>query len=215
VRNNELTGTLVAGDQRALCQVTDISGAGAKCVVTRGVPALRDERVELTLAQLTVAARVVRVEQLDATSDLLALQFVAAADPVEATVVQVMLRSLRVRSAAETVLVVDDEELIRSALSREMKRLGRAAMVVATAAEAVRAVQDDANGIAIVLVDLGLGESDGMDVVTYLAAEHPHLRRIVMSGQLFDALDSAVATGTAHAMLRKPWTQRSLKFALG
>jgi len=220
-RDPDLTATLMVGHQHTTCHVRDVSGGGAKCVVPRGFVAGAGGHVELALVHpraarpIAVVARVMRVEQIDEDSDLVAVQFIAIPDPVEATIVQIVLRSLeRVRTAAETVLVVDDEESIRVALTREMKRLNRRALVVASADEAVRAVQDDANGISVAMVDLGLGADDGMDVVAYLAVEYPHLRRVVMSGQRFDDLESAVATGTAHALLRKPWTKPTLESAI-
>jgi CheY-like chemotaxis protein len=222
-RNPEIRVTLVAGNQRAACFAQDLSGGGIRCLASRGLLLLHGERVSVVITcdsvtePLTLSAQVLRIEQLDAQNDLIALKFLALEDPFQDTIMHVVLRALERHraTAGRTVLVIDDEETIRTALVREMRRLGRPVMVAATPLEAVRALQDETNSIDVALVDLGLGTADGLDIVEHVAAEYPAVRRVVMSGQRIEDLETAVAGGRAHALLRKPWTRATLEMAVG
>jgi CheY-like chemotaxis protein len=221
-RDPEVTAILAVALRESPCTVHDISGGGVKCVVARGLRPVRGERVRLTMnhsktAQpLTLEAHVVRIEDFDAASEIIALRFVPLADPIHDTVLRIVRRALQRRreEARATVLVVDDEEQIRTTLVREMRRLARPCIVAETPSEAVYALQDDTNVISVVLVDLGLGQSDGLELVQYIASEHADIKRVVMSGQRFDDLARAVADGRAHQLLRKPWTKQTLHAAL-
>jgi CheY-like chemotaxis protein len=194
-----------------------------KCLVARGLEPVKGARVHITLdysttlKPLILDADVVRVEEIDATTEVIALRFVPLEDPIHDTILKIVLRALERQRAKPrtTVLVVDDEETIRTALTREMRRIARPVIVAATPLEAVRALVDETNAVAVVLVDLGLGASDGLDLVSQIASEYPHVRRVVMSGQRFDDLERAVADGRAHGLLRKPWTKQSLTGVLG
>lgn len=193
-----------------------------KCIVARGLRPVAGERVRLTLAYsdtlrpLLLEAHVTRVEELDAASEIVALRFVPLADPIHDTILKIVLRALerqRLKPRA-TVLVVDDEETIRITLGREMRRLARPCLAASNPLDAIRALQDEANLISVVLVDLGLGQSDGLELVRLIAREFPTVRRVVMSGQRFDDLERAVADGRAHDLLRKPWTKQTLAAAV-
>jgi len=221
-RDPEVTAILSVGLREAPCTVHDISGGGARCVVARGLRPVKGERVRMTMNHsktqrpIALEAHVMRVEDLDAGNEIVALRFVPLADPIHDTILKIVLRALeRQRDKPRTtVLVVDDEETIRNTLVREMRRLARPCIVAATPSEAVYQLQDDTNAIAVVLVDLGLGDADGLELVEYIASSHADLKRIVMSGQRFDDLERAVADGRAHQLLRKPWTRQTLSAAL-
>jgi len=217
-RNPEIRVTIIAGNQRAECVAQDLSGGGMRCLASRGLLLLHGERVTVVLAcegvvdPLTLSGQVLRIEQLDAQNDLIAIKFIALRDPFQDTIMHVVLRALERHraTAGKAVLVVDDEEGVRNALAREMRRLGRPVMCVSTPLEAVRVLQDETNSIAVALVDLGLAAADGLEIVEHVASEYPDVRRVVMSGQRMDDLETAVAGGRAHALLRKPWTRETL-----
>lgn len=222
-RHPEVGVTIAVGNQRATCVAQDLSGGGMRCLASRGLLVLRGERVQCVLTcdgviePLTLQAQIMRIEQLDAQHDVIALRFLALKDPYQDTIKHVVLRALERHraTAGRAVLVIDDEEPIRSALVREMRRLGRPVLTAATPLEAVRVLQDESNAIDVALVDLGLGVADGLDIVEHVASEYPGVRRVVMSGQRMEELETAVAGGRAHALLRKPWTRDTLETAVG
>jgi len=80
------------------------------------------------------------------------------------------------------VLLVDDHPLILSALQAVIQGLGDDVTVfgVASADEARKALQQDA-GFDLALLDLGLGEVDGFDLLAEMRANYPALPVVVVS----------------------------------
>jgi DNA-binding NarL/FixJ family response regulator len=80
------------------------------------------------------------------------------------------------------VLLVDDHPLILSALQAVIQGLGDDVTVfgVASADEARKALKQDA-GFDLALLDLGLGEVDGFDLLAEMRANYPALPVVVVS----------------------------------
>jgi len=208
------------GGKKLTCSVEELSSGRAQ-LVTMGVPAV-GEHLQLlfeTAARepFEMTARTKRVEALDECWNLVSVEVMVARDPTRQAIQQLILRALERRrlGGRKLALVVDDEPEIRRALGRDLNRIGLATVPVATPYEAIRVIQDPNTVIDIALIDLGLGEADGLDLIQYLASRYPGIRRVVMSGSRLDDLENAVATGQAHALLRKPWQRVSLACAAG
>ena len=216
----DLTAIVLTQDNRsATCRVTNLSASGAQLVGTLALTA--KDRVRIFLDRvvarpLSLPAEVVRAEPATAGEVAFAVSFLQLAPRIADTIQQIVLRALQHQRAGSppVVLVVDDMREIRESLERDVKALGRAVVSAATPLHVVRQLQDPAIEIRTALVDLSLGESDGLEVIEYLADEHPTIRRVVMSGERSYALVDAVSSGRAHAALPKPWDRGSLKNAL-
>jgi CheY-like chemotaxis protein len=78
-----------------------------------------------------------------------------------------------------TVLVVDDERAIRSALRRVLERDGFTVREADSGREALGAVAEDP-AIAAVVSDFLMPELDGVDFYDALVARSPHLRNRVV-----------------------------------
>jgi len=78
-----------------------------------------------------------------------------------------------------TILIVDDEELIRWSLSEDLKNSGYKTLAAADAKEAVRIVNKEYPDL--VLTDLRLGETSGLDVLKSVRADHPEIPVILMT----------------------------------
>lgn len=78
-----------------------------------------------------------------------------------------------------TVLLVDDERAIRSALRRIFERGGFTVREAESGRDALDAVADDP-GIAAVVSDFLMPELDGLDFYDALVAQSPHLRNRVV-----------------------------------
>jgi len=110
------------------------------------------------------------------------------------------------------LLVVDDDERVRKALSRT---LGRRYDVtaVATGEAALAAVGDRPFDAAI--VDYEMPGMNGVELVRRLAVEHPGLARIMLTG--YAELPEIVALKReelAVAVLMKPWEPSDLEHAI-
>lgn len=96
-----------------------------------------------------------------------------------------------------TILVVDDEESIRSLVKRVLERRGHRVIACQTAAEALA----EPGPFDLLLVDLVLPEVNGRELADALRARWPSLPIILMSGYL--AQDGLVPEPPA-IFLQKP-----------
>jgi DNA-binding NarL/FixJ family response regulator len=82
------------------------------------------------------------------------------------------------------VLVIDDHVLIRDALRGVLKEsLGEASIVEASDWHQARRQLEKAQDFELILLDLGLPDRDGFDVLTELRESHPAVSIVVLSGR--------------------------------
>lgn len=88
----------------------------------------------------------------------------------------------------EKILIVDDEAFIRENLERILSEDGYRTYSTGSAAEAITMVSEDE--IGLVLLDLNLGSSSGIDVLRSLREIDPELLVIIITG--YGTVESAV-----------------------
>jgi DNA-binding NarL/FixJ family response regulator len=82
------------------------------------------------------------------------------------------------------VLVIDDHALIRDALRGVLKEsLGEPSIVEASDWHQARRQLEKAQDFELILLDLGLPDRDGFDVLTELRESHPTVSIVVLSGR--------------------------------
>ncbi|HEX8110558.1 MAG TPA: ATP-binding protein [Kofleriaceae bacterium] len=106
-----------------------------------------------------------------------------------------------------TILIIDDEDLVRDVVARMIEDLGYAA-ITATDGPAGLAIVDSLP-IDAVLVDLTMPRMGGLDVVNALRARRPDLPIVLCSG-----FDRDVRSIRADAYLPKPFRIEALESAL-
>src|SRR5215831_14651488 len=100
-----------------------------------------------------------------------------------------------------TVLVVEDEVLIRLMVADELRKQGFN-VVEASDAEEARSVLQSAIPVHLLLTDLQLpGNFDGMALASLVHASFPAIKIIVASGRL----PETSLHGIAHAAFSKPY----------
>lgn len=111
-----------------------------------------------------------------------------------------------------TVLVVDDDERFAATLAQALTRRGwnaRVAHDVATALGAARADEPDA-----AIVDLRLGNEDGLTLLEPLRSAHPQMRILVLTGYASIATAVKAIKLGADDYLAKPVTASAVIDAL-
>lgn len=104
--------------------------------------------------------------------------------------------------AAHTILVVDDESLIRWSL---VARLTQAGFHVLDAEDASSAVDRFGPGVELVLLDVRLPDGDGRDLIGKFKAREPACRVVLMTAHdVRDLSDQARQLG-AMTVLQKPF----------
>lgn len=108
------------------------------------------------------------------------------------------------------ILVVDDEEVVRSLLKTILKHDGHEVVEAADGNEAVELHKE--NPADLVLVDLVMPKKHGLDTILEMREHRPETRFIVMTGALPSLLDSDnMATMLGDALtLAKPMTPPDL-----
>jgi DNA-binding NtrC family response regulator len=104
-----------------------------------------------------------------------------------------------------TILVVDDEPLIRWAVREALESAGYDVVEAGTAREAVSALRDAASGVSVALLDLKLPDSDDLSLLHRILAAVPSCRVIVMTAHgTPEILAQAVREG-AFGTIAKPF----------
>lgn len=82
-------------------------------------------------------------------------------------------------SSDGAILIVDDEQNIRLALSRALEIFGHPVRLAASGNEAIE--QLERNGVALILLDLRLPGIDGMEVLHRVSEDWPQVRVIIIT----------------------------------
>ena len=112
------------------------------------------------------------------------------------------------------VLVVDDEQTMRSTVARMMRRLGMGPVLVCDGREAVEVFRAEPDRFALVLLDLTMPHMDGEQTFGELRRLRPDVRVVLMSG--FNVQEAVVRfTGKGLAsFLQKPFALAELRDVL-
>ncbi len=113
-----------------------------------------------------------------------------------------------------TVLVVDDEETVRTVTARILETLGFTTMLAADGKEALELYQKDPARFALVLLDLTMPHMDGEETFRQLRHLNPGVRVILMSGfNQQEAISRFTGKGLA-GFVQKPFEVGSVMIAV-
>ncbi|HOU55124.1 MAG TPA: PAS domain-containing protein [Myxococcota bacterium] len=113
-------------------------------------------------------------------------------------------------SSSVTVLLVEDEELVRAATDRILRAAGCATLLAKGPGEAMDLCESHPGAIDLLLTDLVMPEMNGRELAERISARRPGIRVLYVSGYT----DNIVAHhGVLHqdvSLLSKPFTPESL-----
>jgi signal transduction histidine kinase/CheY-like chemotaxis protein len=116
--------------------------------------------------------------------------------------------------APGTVLVVDDEDLVRRACVSMVRALKRPALGAAGGAEAVELLRARRGEIRFAVVDLSMPEMDGLATLDALLAVDPTLKVILSSGFDERALLCRAGASRVAGFIQKPYSLATLRAVL-
>ncbi|MGI8923513.1 MAG: PAS domain S-box protein [Fimbriimonadales bacterium] len=114
------------------------------------------------------------------------------------------------RKRSGTVLVVDDEDLVRDVVKSALEQFGYTVLTASNGRECVEQVEASDNTIERVLLDLIMPVMGGQDALKRIRELRPELPVIVMSGYTQQELNQSVADDGHVAFLQKPFTMAEL-----
>ena len=106
-----------------------------------------------------------------------------------------------------TILCVDDEPAILSALQRELSRYGKVITANGPAQALSLLAKEE---VALVVSDFRMPGMDGLQLLHLLRKTYPNAVRIVLTANDLDPTSQSVAEADAFRFLPKPWNRRDL-----
>jgi PAS domain S-box-containing protein len=113
------------------------------------------------------------------------------------------------RLGSETILLVEDEDVVRDLTHRVLERHGYTVLACADGAEAVALAETHAAGIELLLTDVVMPGLHGYEVAERVSASRPEIKILYMSGYAEEAFVDHPAV-TASALIEKPFAVDAL-----
>ncbi len=118
-------------------------------------------------------------------------------------------REVQADQGSETILVVEDDDEIRSLMERALARRGYAVLTAAHPGEAILISERQASGLDLIVADLGLPIMSGLELVKRIRGARPDVKALFVSGYPENTPDLA-----GSAFLPKPFTESVLTAAV-
>src|SRR5206468_1222216 len=140
--------------------------------------------------------------------------FPAGTEPVKAKAPESAPVS-QVRGGKETILVVEDEPVLRNLANTILQECGYQVLEAATGVQALEVWNGHPGPIDLLLTDLVMPEGvSGMDLAQRLLATRPTLKIIFASGYNMGELDTDFIRKGRAVLLQKPYTHVTLTNAV-
>ena len=110
----------------------------------------------------------------------------------------------------ETLLVVEDEPAILKITRTTLQRLGYSVIEAASAKDALALAAQHEGPLHLLLTDVVMPEMNGLDLYTRIAASHPGIRVIFMSGYSADVFPRSDDGKGDVSFLQKPFSMQQL-----
>jgi two-component system cell cycle sensor histidine kinase/response regulator CckA len=111
---------------------------------------------------------------------------------------------------SETVLLVEDEDQVRTVASDILRRQGYQVLEARNAGEGFLACEGYAGGIDLLLSDVVMPQMSGPELAARLAPMRPHMKVLLMSGYTDDTATRHRVSSSGIPFFQKPFTPESL-----
>lgn len=108
-------------------------------------------------------------------------------------------------AGTESILVVDDEEALRTLLAGTLEQRGYATCTAATGFEAIEILGDTTRPLDAVLLDLNLPGANGLEVLKIIRVARPGLKVLVVSGHITPEARSEFEQLGQRELVQKPY----------
>ncbi len=111
---------------------------------------------------------------------------------------------------SETIMLVEDEELVRKVTSRILERYGYNVVPAQDGPEALRRAEDCGASLDLLLTDVTMPGMSGRELADHLVARHPRLKVLYMSGYTENVLGDHGTSNPEINFLQKPFKHTEL-----
>jgi two-component system cell cycle sensor histidine kinase/response regulator CckA len=117
-------------------------------------------------------------------------------------------------TGSATVLLVEDEDTVRSFASRALTTRGYKVLAASHGGEALEVMNEHGGEVDLVISDVVMPEMDGPTMMKHLRKERPELKIIFMSGYAEEAFRNNLDADEKFGFLPKPFTLKKLVTAV-
>ncbi|MBI5382301.1 MAG: PAS domain S-box protein [Opitutae bacterium] len=119
------------------------------------------------------------------------------------------------RGGTETILLVEDEEVVRRGAASIMRRLGYRVLEAANGVQALQLWERHASSVDLLFTDMVMPEDmTGLDLVEQLRRQKPGLKAIVASGYSVEVMNQETLAAAGITYLAKPFAKNPLARAV-
>ncbi len=116
---------------------------------------------------------------------------------------------------AETVLLVDDEEIVIGVGKQMLERLGFSVLTARNGQEAADVYKNNLDDVDLVLLDMIMPGMEAGDTYDKLKAINPAIKVILSSGYSLDQKASAIIDRGCNGFIQKPFNMKMLQEKIG
>jgi CheY-like chemotaxis protein len=116
---------------------------------------------------------------------------------------------------ARTVLVVDDAEVVRNAVTRDLRGVGYSVLSASSPTEALLLGEQHKGPIHLLVADIFMPGMNGRELARHLLRKRPDMKVLFMTGYDRDTISSQGPVDAAESVLYKPFSSLELFAAMG
>ena len=120
----------------------------------------------------------------------------------------------KVKHGSGTVLIVDDEEMIRNSAEMLLKKIGYTVFTVSSGLKAVEFINQRDGDIDVILLDMIMPELGGRETYYRIMSKYPKSKIIISSGFSDDHIAREIIKAGARAFIQKPFSIKTLSNTL-
>jgi len=135
--------------------------------------------------------------------------YLPAAETAESDVEQ-ECRTTVIAGGTETILVVDDEELIRDLAKRILEKAGYSVRTAGSGKQGIEIYTQHKSDIALVILDLIMPEMGGKRCLEELIKINPRVKALIASGFAIQGDTKSFLSSAARGIVSKPFNMREL-----
>ena len=114
-------------------------------------------------------------------------------------------------NGTETVLLVDDEEIVIGVGQQMLERLGFSVLTARSGQEAVDVYKNNPDDVDLVLLDMIMPGLEAGDTYDKLKAVNPAIKVILSSGYSLDQKAGAIIERGCNGFIQKPFNMKILQ----
>jgi sensor domain CHASE-containing protein/signal transduction histidine kinase/CheY-like chemotaxis protein len=115
---------------------------------------------------------------------------------------------------AETVLLVDDEKIMRDVGNDMLQYLGYTVLIAPSGEEAITIYRKNQSGIDIVILDMIMPDMNGEETFKRLAEINPDIKVLLSSGYSINGQAQEIMARGCKAFIQKPFNLEDLSFQI-